>query len=247
MRKSTVVMLLGVGLLIAAPISAQDNIISKGTGGVRERAGFENRTGIRAAAMGDKTFNLLLSPAAVFAEDVTVFGATAGFINGTAITSIPFQLRVGYRRLEIEDADGLNRVNANLKAPLLSRTVMGRETNLTAIGDYTRTFDTSKRMEVGAAFEHALITGKLAFGVNGAYVKTEGDGGGSVDGLVPSAGLVWTPSERLEIDADYSFDNDVDGDDGYSANFVYRLSPPVRVIAGYAKENTFFVTLVFVR
>lgn len=234
-------------------IRAQGSIIDKGTSGVRESARIGEDTTTREVGVFDagagREYSLLFSPSTVAAEGVLVYGATAGFINAGALSTIPFQLKVGYRRLDLEEGDDADRVNVNGLLPLnpLLRLKSDR-TAVSAIMDYTRTFDTSSKYAFTLAGEQTLH-GPFSVGLNGTYALATPDDGDEVDDVVVSTGVVIAPSTRADLSLDYEFENALAGEDDYSATLRVRLPfrRTTRIVTGVGKHWTAWVTLVFVR
>lgn len=250
----------------AGRLTAQENIIDKGTSGVRESARFADRTPIDTDTVAERrllslrgvserpappAYNVLLTPSAVAVEGVMVYGATVGFINRSLITNVPFQLRAGYRRLDIQGADARNRANVNAKVRLdpISK-LFGTNTTVALIGDLTHTADVSNRYEAALALEHS-ITPKLTLGLNGSYVQLDPEAGEGEDALIAAPGVVYAITDRTEFSLDYLFDNEVDGEDDYSFTVSQLLSNPTlprraSLVFGAGKHRTVFATFVFV-
>jgi len=247
----------------SAAVSAQDRIIDRG---VRESPRLEDRTpidydstahqrnnallGVGGPGPTPKWYRFVVSTAGASADGANVYGATFGFINKT-LGPVPFQLRGGYRRLDVDGPDDHNRTSVNGKiilAPLAA--AISKSTSLALIGDFTRTSDVARRYEATLSGEQAL-TPKFAVGLNGSYVTRDPEVGATQEAWIGSTGVTYSITDRTDFSIDYQGDNKIDDEDDYSFTVTQLLSNPVQIrraslVFGAGKHRTVFATLVFV-
>jgi hypothetical protein len=216
--------LLLTSLLAAAPAAAQDRILDAGTTGVRETARFDDRTprdslqrlGMLAAVRNEaaqRSYRVIVTPSSVAAEGLLAFGGNLAV--STKVAAVPTQVRVGYRRMNLEGADDLNRLTGQAKFRILpAQPVLGRTTSVAVSGDLSRTFDVADRWDANLAVERALDRGeKLTLGVTGGYSVRDSEAGTRLEDATLAAGVVFALRRETELGVDYAFDNEVDGED----------------------------------
>ena len=220
------------------------------TTGVRESARLLDSLprGAGAGALG-VNYNLLAMPGVTGVNGATVYGATFGFINKTVITRLPFQLKASGSSIDF-GATSKMKVAGEAKAVIPA---LKKIATVAVRGMYAHTEDIGNRTEATLAGERQIWNDKsntLKIGLTGNWVTKSPTGGTSTNGGTFLPGLIWNTGSSTEIDADYQFKSDIDGEDTYSASVIQAL-PGVRgsptLIFATGKHRLVVAKILFIR
>jgi hypothetical protein len=122
---------------------------------------------------------------------------------------------------------------ANPKLPVVS-----------IVGAWVHFGDFGDRYDALIAIDQC-ITPRLYGTVNFGYAAIDSDVSKDHEALQVGLGLTYILTSRLSISADYIFDNAVEGEDTWSAGFIYAFDHTWAVRAGGGKHNQVFANLIW--
>lgn len=170
-------------------------------------------------AQKTETHKFLFIPVVADVPDAFVSGAAVGYRNLSS-DAHPWLLRVGYSNVALhgEEPADINSFMSNLKVQVHR----GDRYVLTGVGDYRLAHRTSNALQSLAALEVSL-TDRLTLAGNGGWGFRKPRTGESTSDFLAGAGLSLAVSKNLELSADYSIKNDLDGESDYSFSATYGL------------------------
>lgn len=182
------------------------------------------------------------------AEDLTYFtspvwvdtdGLWLGkFTGGVAYKGfkIPFKVSASYAHISPEGAAHLSQYGAGLTLSAIERSTWG----LNLLGKYSNTRHGSRRSEVIASGEFKLggDESALSAGVDVGWAR-RANSAGSVHDIIPVAKAMISLPRKVEVGLEYTFDNDVDGEDDYALEVGFPVRG-ARFGVGGGKNSTFF-------
>lgn len=177
-----------------------------------------------------------LSPLLASADGIQLGKGTAGVILN-ANTEKPLKLSANYTYLDPDGADSLDRLGFAVNY----RFLRGRTYKLALLGEYADGDHLPQRVQAGVYGEVKIGHWAATATVQGAQNKS---GGKTVDDVLLKPGVIFNITERLAVGADYTFDNDILGDDDYSAAVNFGVSPSLS-LTGLAGKDDLVGLLMF--
>jgi hypothetical protein len=151
-------------------------------------------------------------------DSSTSGGFSVGY--GGSVVGRDFFLNGSYSSVDLDDGDSSNRASAYGQIVLVPEGFA----SLAAVATAAYDPDAFKVYGLVLAAEKSIIADKLAAVANLGWTEIDPDGGKAVSGVQPAVGLSFSPSELWTFSVDYTFDNDVDGED--TGSFAASLRIP---------------------
>lgn len=148
--------------------------------------------------------------------------ATSGsfsFGYGNNMRGRDFFLNGTYSRVNLESGDERDRASAYGQLVLLPEGFA----SISAIALAAYDAEAFKTYGLVLAAEKAFLADRLTAAANLGWTEIDPKAGGTVSGVQPSIGLTFAPSALWTFGTDYTFDNDVDGEDTGSFAVSHKL------------------------
>lgn len=249
MRKSFLalagVVLLSTGLL--RPVQADPKFLEP-YGGIFAARPFlaapgDERPKDALQAQGAKTEvparRLLVSPFVWNNDDATTYGIGFGYAS-VHNPRHPWSVGFRYYNTEFDGPGSSDTVDADLKVALWAP-ADARLPVVSLVGRYQDYDDLGERADVLLAADQRLSRDLYATANLGWADHIDGRGSDFVAGF----GATWRSARmpRFSLSADYTVDNDVDGEDFWSVSGLYTLGRTSAVRVGGGKHGTVFANL----
>ncbi len=174
--------------------------------------------------------------------DMTSYGVGVGYANSSA--KWPFVLSASFFNTNLDtpfgDADFFS---VDFTGKLVVYSGENKPT-ISLVGRFQNYDDLGQIYDLLLAADHGL--GKNAWvSLNLGWQSADPELGGSVDDFVIRFGAGYMINPKLSIVADYTLDNDVDGEDLWTVSATYKLSTATAIRFGGGKHETFFGNIIW--
>ncbi|HEX6750166.1 MAG TPA: hypothetical protein VF092_22930 [Longimicrobium sp.] len=236
-----------LALLGAAPVAAHAQIGFPG--GIRESGRQVVDAGqpvqLVAAATAAPKVNWFFGPAGRVSDNASGFSGAAGFSWEGAV---PVEAALGYARSEPDGVDGTNAFSATVEVGVPSKALASLGTTLAVSGEGVWVVDVAQSYTAAASLtqelgSHVEVVGSMAYG------RTDPEAGLTTTGFRPGASLAVVPAKGTQVRVEYTFDNDLDGEDSVELRVAQRVAPrgviPFQLRGGIAKHGVVSVGILF--
>ena len=145
----------------------------------------------------------------------------------------PYRLTASYSYIRPDEGDSLDRAGATASLNFFGNKRFAG----TVIGAYGRVFDRFSSAAAIVAVEQTLPH-RFAVAYNIGWAWLDIDDGPSIDDFVPAVGVSHTfADDRWALSADYTFDNDVDGESSWSVALDHALNDTSSLNLGFERHE----------
>jgi len=220
-------------------------------GGIRESgnqvvdAGRVVVTGAGVTGEGQPALTWLVGTSGAFSDNAQSF---TGFVGLSWEGTIPVEAAVAYNRSEPDGLSGSNAFSATVEAVIPSAALAALGTKLSVSGEGVWVQDSHQSYSGAVSVTQALAKAVEVVG-SAAYATTNPEAGASTSGIRPGASIAVVPVKGTSLRAEYTFNNDLDGEDSFAFRATQRLAPrgvpPFQLRGQVAKHGTVSFGIVF--
>lgn len=155
--------------------------------------------------------------------------------------ALPIEAAVSWLRGTPEDFDETDTFGGELKVGLPFPSLAATGTSLALAGEGAVTLDEFNSYGVGLLIDQVILP-QAQLGAQLAYGGVDPEEGDGESAFIPTGSLTVIPAEGTELRAQYTADNDLDGEDSFRVSIAQRFrlerAPQIQAIAAIAKHGT---------
>lgn len=188
---------------------------------------------LEAVDQEESPFVFFAQPFALDTEGLRLAQLSTGFRYSGF--SLPLRLGVSYSKFNPDEADDFEGYGTSVGIDVVSRKTWG----LILRGSYSDTKGISHQVRAGFSAERKIGGEKSPFSVGADVLWADkGSATRDVSDVVPTARLI-LERPKFSVGADYTFDNDVDGDSDWTVELGLPVVPGTRLSVGVG-DHTFY-------